>query len=72
MAYSKQWRSEFAKRLKTNQNTDSVEDAVIKLVEDKLKFFGDTSPPTNLKKLASLCGINPNFEFVEMDADGCG
>jgi Zn-dependent peptidase ImmA (M78 family) len=63
------WHSEFAKNLQENQATSSVEEAVIKLVRNKLKPLR-LSPPADLQMVASACNIIPKFELIAMEQDG--
>jgi Zn-dependent peptidase ImmA (M78 family) len=66
----KQWQSEFAKRLQIEQQTETVEEAVIKCVNKRLSLIKDATPPIDLSLVASLLDIDPKIRSSEMEQSG--
>lgn len=64
------WNSDFAKALLERTESQTVEDAVATVVGQKLAVLGSLKPPIDLPLLASICGIMPNIQAVDMKQDG--
>lgn len=63
-------KSAFAKSLMEKTGEATPENAVIRLVDEKLTKVNHLAPPANLEMLASLCGIDPQIVPCEMQEDG--
>jgi len=64
------FKSAFAKSLMGKTGEATPENAVIKLVDEKLAKVSTLAPPTSLEMLASICGIDPQIIPCEMQEDG--
>jgi Zn-dependent peptidase ImmA (M78 family) len=64
------WKSQLVKSLMVSTNTQSPSQAIINLIDQKLKILGKIEPPVNLEMVASICDIQPKFIVTKMDEDG--
>jgi hypothetical protein len=66
---SKRWFSDLPKRLEELEGTCTAEQAVVQLVDRRLRVLEPLNPPVKLALVASACGIRPEFSIVKMEQD---
>jgi hypothetical protein len=62
----KLWHSQTAIELRSKYGTATVEEAVIRLVDEKLSALGGVKPPVNLELVASRFNIEPHFNYTDL------
>ena len=60
------WHSHLAQELLRTESCDTVEKAMHQLINRKLSALKPLKPPVDLKLVASIIGIDPNFKYIEM------
>jgi Zn-dependent peptidase ImmA (M78 family) len=65
MGHKKSWQSNIAQSLIQSQNANTVEEAIVRLIEQKLSMIQDKSK-LDLALVASILGIDAKFRYVEM------
>jgi hypothetical protein len=65
-ARNKVWRSSLAQELLRTEGGATVEEAALHLVDKKLAMLKPLKPPIDLKLVASIMNIQPQFNYVEM------
>jgi Zn-dependent peptidase ImmA (M78 family) len=67
---SRNWHSTLSQLLKEHASTSTVEEAVRKIVDNKFRILINPTPPIDLSLVASICGIMPSIDKVQMHQDG--